>query len=320
MNLNQKWAQLSRALLDGDGLKTLRMSDQCILELFLAIDKKKSRYLILHLPEDFQPKINSLENENIVLTYSSTQKLIAIKLLDIDFSDLFDDLIKSMFNAIKTESSVEVASKRLVDNFIKWNQFFRKLESKTYSENTILGLWGELFTLKKLVEKKSNASEINTILQAWTGPLDTVHDFTFSDKSIEIKTKLNTKNSINIASEFQLEIGKSENLELCIIDVNKDSDGLTIDNLYTSIKETILDNRADLSLLIARLVALKLDEKNLKRYSNYSYRALTASYYDCLNQVFPKIVRNSLDDEIFSVKYKLDVSNLSKFILKTEKY
>ena len=84
MNLNQKWAQLSRALLDGDGLKTLRMTDQCILELFLAIDKKKSRYLILHLPEDFQPKINSLENENIVLTYSSTQKLIAIKLLDID--------------------------------------------------------------------------------------------------------------------------------------------------------------------------------------------------------------------------------------------
>ena len=41
MNLNSKWAQLNSALLEGDGLKTLRLSELCILELFLDIDTDK---------------------------------------------------------------------------------------------------------------------------------------------------------------------------------------------------------------------------------------------------------------------------------------
>ncbi|CAI4153737.1 PD-(D/E)XK motif protein [Alteromonas macleodii] len=320
MNLSSKWAQLNSALLEGEGLKTLRLSEHCILELFLAIDKDKCRYLILHLPDNFQPSIDILENENIVLTYSRAQQLIAIKLIDIGFDDLFDDLIVSMFNAISKESSIEIASKRMIENFVKWNQFFRKLEKKVYSEKTILGIWGELFTLKKLVEKKSKATEVDKVLEAWTGPLDSVHDFTFSDKSIEVKSKLTTQNSVNIASEFQLDLGAVESLELCIVNVEKDVNGLTIEDLYSKIKKTILEKSADLSLFIARLIALKLDERNLKRYDNYSYKASKVTYYNCLNEKFPKIVRSRLDDEIFSVKYKLDVSCLNEFILYTEKY
>ncbi|MBQ4828092.1 PD-(D/E)XK motif protein [Alteromonas sp. MMG017] len=320
MNLSSKWAQLNSALLEGEGLKTLRLSVHCILELFLAIDKDRCRYLILHLPDDFQPSIDYLENENIVLTYSRAQQLIAIKLIDVDFSDLFDDLIESMFNAISKESSIEIASQRLIENFVKWNQFFRKLERKVYSEKKILGIWGELFTLKNLVEKKLKAIEVDKVLEAWTGPLDSVHDFTFSDKSIEIKSKITTQNSINIASEFQLELGAVESLELCIVNVEKDVNGLTIEDLYSKIKENILEKGADLSLFIARLIALKLDERSLKRYGNYSYKALKATYYNCLDEKFPKIVRSKLDDEVFYVKYKIDVSSLNKFILYTERY
>lgn len=320
MNLNSKWDQLNSALLEGEGLKTLRLSVHCILELFLAIDKDKCRYLILHLPDDFHPSIDYLENENIVLTYSRAQKLIAIKLIDIEFSDLFNDLIESLFNAISKESSIEIASSRLVENFIKWNQFFRKLERKVYSEKTILGIWGELFTLKKLVSKKSKAIEVDKVLEAWTGPLDSVHDFTFSHKSIEVKSKLSTQNSINIASEFQLELGVVEGLELCIINVEKDASGITVEDLYCEIKENILEKGADLTLFIARLFALKLDEQSLKRYGNYSYRALKANYYNCLDEKFPKIVKSRLDEEVFSVKYKIEVSSLNKFILYTERY
>jgi hypothetical protein len=320
MNLSSKWAQLDSAILDGKGLKTIRLSELCILELFLAIDKDKCRYLILHLPDNFQPSIEILENENIVLTYSRAQQLIAIKLIDIEFDDLFDDLIVSMFNAISKESSIEVASKRMIESFVKWNQFFRKLEKKVYSEKTILGIWGELFILKKLVEKNSKAIEVDRVLEAWAGPLDSVHDFTFSDISIEVKSKLTTQNSINIASEFQLDSGAVENLELCIVNVEKDVNGLTIEDLYSKIKKIILEKNADLSIFIARLIALKLDERSLKRYDSYSYKASKVTYYNCLDEKFPKIIRSRLDDEIFSVKYKLDVSSLSEFILCTEKF
>jgi len=65
---------------------------------------------------------------------------------------------------------------------------------------------------------------------------------------------------------------------------------------------------------------LKLDERSLKRYDNYSYKALKVTYYNCLDERFPKIVRGRLDEEVFSVKYKLDVSSLNEFILYTEKY
>jgi hypothetical protein len=320
MNLEHKWEKLKSAVSDGKGLKTLRLAEQCILELFIAIDNDNRRYLILHLPEGFRPKIDNLENENILLTYSSSQHLIAIKLLDIDFSDLFDDLINSMFSAISTESSVKVASKRLVDNFIKWNQFFRKLESRTYGETSILGLWGELFTLERLIFDKTNASQINSTIEAWTGPLDSVHDFTFEDKSIEIKTKLISTNSINVSSEFQLELGSAIHLELCVVNVQKDANGLSIDGLYKKLKAHVLKNNADLSLLITRLIAFKLDESSLNRYQKYSYKALEANYYDCLNTKFPKIIRTELDDEIYSVKYKVNVSTLGRFILSSEKY
>lgn len=320
MNISDKWALLGQALLEGKGFKSLRLSEECVLELFLAIDQEYCRYLILHLPEGFQPNVKILENENIVLTYSSSKQLIAIKLLDIDFSDLFDDLIKSIFNTISNESSVEVASKRFVDKFIKWNKFFSKLESKVYSENTILGLWGELFTLYKYIEKKPESTQINNIIEAWTGPIGAVHDFTFKDKSIEIKTKLSSKNSINIASEFQLGMSNAEGLELCVLNVCKENDGQSIEALYKNLKRRILDCGGDLSLLLSRLLALKLDEQSLSRYNEYTYKAIEANYYDCLNPAFPKIVHDELNDEIFSVKYKLDVSNLRNFILNTEKY
>mgnify|MGYP001156978551 FL=1 len=179
----------------------------------------------------------------------------------------------------------------------------------------------KIFVLsKKLIEKKSKAIEVDKVLEAWTGPLDSVHDFTFSNKSIEVKTKLTTQNAINIASEFQLDLGAAESLELCIVNVEKDINGVTIGNLYSKIKESILEKSADLSLFIARLIALKLDERSLKRYDNYSYKALKVTYYNCLDERFPKIVRGRLDEEVFSVKYKLDVSSLNEFILYTEKY
>jgi hypothetical protein len=320
MMLQRKWEQLKNSDFDSNGLNTIRLSDDCILELFIGLDEQGCRYLLLHLPENYIPSIHSVENENITLSYFSNQQLIAIKLIEKEFSDLFDDLIQSMLNSIGNERMVEIGSKKFVDSFVKWNQFFRKLESRTYSEASILGFWGELFILHSLLKNKSTANEINSIVDAWKGPFDAVHDFVFSHQSIEVKTKLKSNRNINVASEFQLEIDSDSRLELCILNVESVDDGLSIEALYNKLKSHIFEHNGDISLLISKLLAFRLDESGLGKYSHYVYKPIQSDYYDCLQDDFPKIVRGKLDDQIYSVKYKLDVSTLGKFIVNTERY
>jgi hypothetical protein len=320
MNLQKKWKQLKNSDLDSSGLNTLRLSDNCILELYVGLDENEYRYLLLHLPDTYEPNIHKLENENITLTYFSNQQLIAIKLLDNDFGDLFDDLIHSMLTSIGNESNAEFASKKFVDSFVKWNQFFRKLENRTYGEASILGFWGEMFTLYNMVKDKSNDYEINIIVDAWKGPLDSVHDFVFNDKSIEIKTKLKSNTRINVSSEFQLEADSVDQLELWVVNVEKADDGLDIEGLYKLIKAHILKYNGDVALLISRLLAFRLGESGLSKYNSYIYKPFKTDCYDCLQTDFPKIICSNIREELSSVKYKLDVSTLGKFILNTEKY
>ncbi|MBT1451511.1 PD-(D/E)XK motif protein [Glaciecola sp. XM2] len=320
MNILEKWATLERESLGENELSTIRLSEVATLELFVGIDNKSCRYLLLHLPENFEGKISQFENENITLTYLPDKQLLAIKLLDTNFIDLFDDLISSMYRSIEFEESWETASQKLVDIFIKWNQLFRRLESRTYGEASIMGFWGELFILNQLIKDKTEAHQIDQILNAWTGPLGGVHDFVFEDISLEIKTKLSSTSTIHISSEFQLETDAHLKLELAVVDVEKSVQGCSIESLYLTIKRHVVTCNADLSSLVERLIAFKLDESDLKKYGKYTFKATQTDRYDCIDEQFPKIIRSGIADQISSVKYKLNLSELSKFILSSEKY
>lgn len=115
-------------------------------------------------------------------------------------------------------------------------QFFCKCENEKLDLNTIQGIFGELSVLNELVYKADSTS-INYVLNSWRGLYGDNNDFNFDEKNIEVKTKRNSKKTISISSEFQLEAENNKKIELLVVSIESVMvNGLTIESVVEKIK------------------------------------------------------------------------------------
>ncbi len=106
MELSDKWKLLESQNIDS-GLSTIRFESDGPLEVFLAVDEKSSHAILIYLPSTFIPKFDVLSNDNLELIFFKQGHYFQIRLLDSDFTSLFDDLIISLIDSIKNIAKVE---------------------------------------------------------------------------------------------------------------------------------------------------------------------------------------------------------------------
>jgi hypothetical protein len=104
--LKQKWSGLSENQVTS-GFRSLRISVDCICELYLGVSSEGKRCLILALPVSKRLDFKGVQKENLSIEYFGEKNLIVLQLTDIDFSDLFDDLVLSLYHGIKNISQVD---------------------------------------------------------------------------------------------------------------------------------------------------------------------------------------------------------------------
>ncbi len=316
--LNNKWALLSDYE-SNNGFKSLRITSECISDIFIGIDKYSNRCLILALPIDFKFNFKSVVKENLTIEYYDEKNLIVLKLTDNTFYDLFDDLILSLYQRINTISNADQYSKEFVQTFFKWSEFFDDKISNLLTENIVKGLFGELLVLKNMIIKFDSIF-VNNVLESWKGPYDKGHDFELDDKDIEVKTKDHSKLDIQISSEFQLEKSLDKKLELFVVSVIKDNSGLCLTNLVEEIRNLILNSLGDSFIFLKALNQKGLTFKNLNIYDNFKYTPINQIVYDCNEATFPKIIRSNLPKEINSVNYSVRISALSDYIISKKEF
>lgn len=319
MELSEKWRLLESQQAES-GYQTLRFEASGPLEVFLAVDEGANHSILIYLPSLFIPKFDALNNDNIELLFVKEGHFLLIRLLDNDFSSLFDDFVVSLIDSIKGFSDPIEASKEFVRTYMKWGSFFSKTIERSLSKERVIGLWGELSYLLDLIKNASSDSIIDPALKAWVGPYDAAHDFELSCSSIEIKTKLISSSMIKVSSEFQLENIDDKKLFLTVFSISETEHGLSLKDLFLKTKAQIQKRSGDITLLLAALEKENLNEERLSKYSNLLFTRKTKEVFDCDIDSFPKIVSSCLPPAVHSVKYNLDIRELQEYKVSQESY
>lgn len=319
MELSEQW-QLLESQQTESGYQTLRFEASGPLEVFLAVDEGANHSILIYLPSLFTPKFDALNNDNIELLFVKEGHFLIIRLLDNDFSSLFDDLVVSLIDSIKGFSDPTEASKEFIRTYVKWSFFFSKTIERSLSKERVIGLWGELSYLLDLIKSASSDSSIDPALKAWVGPYDAAHDFELSSSSVEIKTKYMSSSIVKISSELQLDNIDDKKLLLTVFSVTETKHGLSLKDLFLKIKAQIQKRNGDITLFLAGLEKESLNEERLSKYSNLLFTRKTKEVFDCGIDSFPKIVSSCLPLAVYSVKYSLDIRELQEYKVSQESY
>jgi len=319
IELKQKWSGLSENPVTS-GFRSLRISADCICELYLGVSKDGKRCLILSLPSNKHLDFKGVQKENLSIEYFREKNLIVLQLTDSDFNDLFDDLILSLYHGIKSISQVDEYSNHFIQAFYRWSEFFEDKKSDLLSEEAIKGIMGELLVLKLLITEPGRP-DINFLLNSWTGPYDKGNDFELETRNLEVKTKSPIGIDVNISSEFQLEVSQGKGLELIVISLLSDfSVGIHIRDLILGIKKIIQESSGDNSIFWKALSQKNITAKNVNQYDRYRFIPVNWISYDCAVANFPKLSRSNIPEEISSLRYILRLNLLTPFIIEQKEF
>jgi hypothetical protein len=314
IELNKKWSGLLENPVTS-GFRSLRISPDCICELYLGVSKEGKRCLILALPDKKRLDFKGIQKENLSIEYFGEKNLIILQLNDINFNDLFDDLVLSLYHGIKNISQVDEYSNHFIQAFYRWSEFFEDKNSDLLSEDAIKGIMGELLILKLLITSPDRP-EINFLLKAWTGLYDKGNDFELELKNLEVKTKSPLGIDVKISSEFQLEVSPGKGLELYLVSLKSDfTVGIHIRDLILEIKKIVQESFGDNTILWKALSQKNITAKNVSQYDRYRFKPVNWVSYNCAGANFPKLSRSNIPEEISGLKYMLRTNLLTSFII-----
>lgn len=190
----------------------------------------------------------------------------------------------------------------------QWIVFLKNNKLKKLSKEELIGLFGELFFLKELI----NISP-NNALTLWVGPYGASQDFENSNKFVEVKTTFNRKTPfIHIASEFQLDPFNKELLLLSNVIIKEDKEnGYLLTNIISDLKKVM--NKSDINLFNDLLRALRLNVNELTIYKE-KFSLVKMNIYE-INNNFPMISFSKLNHLIFNVRYNLLLEDLDEFLI-----
>ena len=294
--------------------RSLRINAACIPELYLALDIKNNRFLILQVPGHIQVNCKSLEKEYLTIEWHESTRLILIGLKDSSFSDLFNDLTISLFNKIKDIAAPETYTWEFINTFHKWSDFFDSSASALLTEPELKGLFGELVMLRWYLTGRKEVT-VDQILTAWQGPFNKAQDFIFPGYNVEVKTKEADEAHVTISSEYQLENEPGKSLMLTVVNVLRQSDGITIQELISDIRTLIVAGGGDLSVFAGLIARSGLNLTNAGRYDAFIWKISSVAIYDGSSITFPKIISSQLMTGIRQVTYRLYVNALEPFLI-----
>ncbi|TCC88783.1 PD-(D/E)XK motif protein [Pedobacter frigiditerrae] len=310
--LETQWKRIDNKEIQG-GFHSIRISPDSIPDLYIGFDRDGLRNLILSIPKPHSFRFKGVAKQNLSIDFFEESNHIVIKLVSSVYSDLFNDLILSLYKRICYMSNAEDYGNELIKAFYRWSGFFTDYTTNGLTDDVIKGLFGELTLLKELV-KQSDSFSIDEVLESWKGPFDARNDFESDTKCTEVKTKEETKTEVRISSEFQLTLTPDKSLSLCIVSVSVNhEEGLTISELIDSVKELISERNGEMGILINALLQKGLFGGSLPLYDHLKFKPLEMSFYDCSADNFPKITSQNITLGIFEVSYNLRISQLEEF-------
>lgn len=222
-----------------------------------------------------------------------------------------DAFLKVCIDIIDTLQTVPADRQRhaTILRMERWAHFFQGKRTGL-NEDAQKGLIAELVCLRRVAMKLYTPKEA---LRSWTGPQRAVHDFSFGQSAIEVKSNRGAATpNVTISSVSQLSVNDDERLFLYVVEVNQavsQSDGCTLAH-HVSQMRSLFESPLDTLTFDLRLAQLGYDETDDYTGTFWSVgdiRQFTVS------DDFPRIDGASLNPAISGVTYKVNLNHCTAF-------
>lgn len=289
--------------------------------IFLALDRDSSfQKIILIQTIDGNSEIKSaIENINLVKSFSidsfpSNDNFLpvfySIRLSEQAEDEIFYSFIEDLVNQITSENNISPMYS-VLKRIKSWMNFFKKKNIGILGENEQLGLYAELLILRQFLTE--SIYDYIDIIQAWEGPYNENHDFVFINQvGVEVKaTTSNNPYNIKISNQYQLDNSDFENLYLVVLQLkrHKNNDYEKLPNLVRSIFDLLsLDQNAVIKFQDA-LWQIGYFSEAEDLYNDYSFQILNDGMIYQIDDTFPKITSEMINNKVSNVKYVVSIQD-----------
>ena len=282
----------------------IRVSDSHPLELYIG--KNEKGYPTLRYNGIFQPvkivgnsilEIKQVKTANyisILFSYTSKENFSL-------FYNFCEDIINQTSDYFGNDGYIEI-----VNRYNQWKKMFYG-NSKTLSENEVIGLIGELLFLKDYCFPIYG---ISIGLNGWSGPEPTHKDFSYKNEWYEIKSINSFKNTVSISSIEQLDsLIEGKLIVYSFEKMSPSFNGISL-NALVGMVSNMIQYETDKDIFFEKLKQVGYSYNEV--YDNYVYNMVNVDKY-VVNAEFPKIKAEDLPNGIEKVQYEILLSLIEKF-------
>lgn len=239
------------------------------------------------------------------------KSLILISLADNSLSSIFAVLCDDLFQTVSTIEQELVLIQALQNRFIQWKELFIMAKGSGLNLEKQIGLFGELYLLKKLLLQTGLLAEI---LSIWTGPEKGIRDFEKNNCAVEVKTThTHNHQKIHISSERQLDTTLLQNLFLFHLSIEKrNSDENTLNTIIEEIYSILGQNKLFCNILKRKLISAGYFDHHQPIYQNMSFLIRDEDFYK-IEDSFPRIEEKDLLKGVGDVKYSIILTSETEY-------
>lgn len=208
--IDQIWTELESEMPPESGILYKRLSGEVLPPVYIALKyPEKFRCIAAHLDSgsvissDNQNILRDIRIEKMIDNKNPGKCFFLIVLANNQHRDIFSTLSEDLINRVSSITEEKELIKQLINRLGKWRLLFEKIGQQGLSNEAQIGLYGELFFLRKFLQKIGNDL---FCIETWKGPEKAVQDFQQADWAVEIKTTHGKNHQkLHISSERQLD-------------------------------------------------------------------------------------------------------------------
>jgi hypothetical protein len=317
VTLDVVWNELQALTAPGAvGRFKRRVHPESPLDLFVGVAKPANQRLLMMLASEASlgeasrlPSSQGVEARIVRPGEDGREVTLELALIDPRFTDIFTALAADIIDSIATITNEYEAVSEFVGRLRRWQQFLEESGLEGLSPERQRGLFAELWLARDLLDDLDPTS----VIQAWTGPDHTSHDFQFGPCAVEVKgTAAKQHQVLRIVSERQLDDTGVDSLYLfhLSLDVHRGA-GATLPSLIELLRSR-LQNTAVAHVLEAKLIQHGYLEQQRELYEDAGYTPRESNLFR-VRDGFPRIIERDLVPGVGDVHYSISVAECKHF-------
>jgi len=291
-----------------------RVESDTQYNLFWITDLKGNYGFCLRIKKLFEETDDTIKLKGISILKRNSRKnygelfMILNKREDWEiFHTLCEDLIETTHRYDTEEKMISAVEIRLK----RWQQLLKQDRNEKLTIEIQMGLFTELLCLRDILTPKIG---IKQAIISWVGPEFDKQDFLMDSAVIEVKSYRTTKGEVVHISSLQQLNSPKEPLFLLSNGLTYSENGLSIEDISLSIKELLIQESNEImNVFENKLMEYGYIPEVVKEPLQKFIVDTQKVYY--ISDIFPKIVRNDIKNQIVDVKYAIDLSQCSEYLV-----